>query len=47
MRVTALKAFVAGEKDADTTALMRTLSAGLPGTMYGRKTAAFLLAFAV
>lgn len=51
VKAAALKALLAGERrDEDdvraAAALMRDLSRGLPGTMYGRKTAAFLLALA-
>src|SRR4051794_3562697 len=49
VKAAALKALVAGERKDDdevkaAAALMRDLSRDLPGTMYGRKTAAFLLA---
>ena len=47
IKVAALKALLDGEKGvalAEAAKLMRTLSVGLPGTMYGRKTAAFVLA---
>jgi len=49
MRVSVLRAFISGEKTDDTRAaakVMAELARDLPGTVYGRKMAAFLLAAA-
>lgn len=46
-KLATLRAFLAGEKNDDTRAVakvMSALAADLPGTVYGRKIAAFLLA---